>query len=77
MYFVREEFQGTQPKVKELPFFPDHVTSFITQREAQKFFDELNTIFHVRFRMTFPGQSIYRSGDWMSPISSDLPLPHL
>ena len=45
--FASEEFQGKQPRVKDFHFYPDPAKSFISQPEAEKFFAELNSIFHV------------------------------
>ena len=47
--FCYKELQGKQPKVKDFHFYPDPAKSFISQPEAQKFFDELNSIFQVSY----------------------------
>merc|ERR1712227_204865 len=36
--------QGTQPKVTVPPFFPDSVKPFISQADAEAFFEEINRI---------------------------------
>ena len=86
LLFLLKELQGKQPRVKDFHFYPEPAKSFISQTEAQKFFDELNSIFHVSFipvirshfyiflvNCWFPEHL----GDRMSSISHDLILFHL
>ena len=85
IFLWKKVLQGKQPKVKEFHFYPDPAKSFISQAEAQKFFEELNSIFYVSFPafisrviLIFSSSFLgFLLGHRMPSISSDLTLLHL
>ena len=45
--------QGKQPRVTVPPFFPDNVKPFMSQADAEAFFEEINRIMMVKIIFFF------------------------
>ena len=45
--------QGKQPRVTVPPFFPDNVKPFMSQADAEAFFEEINKIMMVKIIFFF------------------------